>query len=411
MSNVFDKYNKLRSNKYVIALLNLIAHYESNYGVSGLDQYRVSWGNVLMDLKATAPRHPFPGGHCNTSTSLPRAVGRYQFCGFVWDEVLTYEGLEGLDFSNPVHQDVAALARIDIMRGKLEQVLSGDIMGAIQGNNGLAWEWAGLPPGRYPEKQNVPIQPALDMIAESIRDNHKLPSDGGDGTYKGNSSSSSSSSSSSVPSIETGPSSILGFNIETARQELCYSMRFCKVLGGFVPTKAERILGGNPSLTGFSPGSTTSSSSSTSSSTSGSSGTVKMGKFTPKEGYINPMPSGTFTSGYGWRWGRMHRGVDLAAPIGTEIMAAADGVVDFNEWDDSGFGNLLVIKHKESSPLVETYYGHMDQRSPFVNVGDKVKQGQVVGLSGSSGRSTGPHLHFEIHIDGDRIDPAPYIGL
>jgi len=405
MSNVFDKYNKLRSNKYVIALLNLIAHYESNYGLSGLDQYRVSWGNVLMDLKATAPRHPFPGGKCNTSTSLPRAVGRYQFCGFVWDEILTYEGLEGLDFSNPVHQDVAALSRVDIMRGKLEQVLSGDIIGAIKGDgsyaNGLAWEWAGLPPGRYPEKQYVPIQPAIDMIAESIRDNHKLPSDGGDGTYKGNSSSSSSSSSSSGLSIETGPSSILGFNIETARQELCYSMRFCKVLGGFVPTKAERILGGNPSLTGFSPGSTTSSS------TSGSSGTVKMGNFTPKEGFIYPVPGIPINSPYGWRDGRMHKGVDIAAPIGTEILAVADGEVVYSQWNDGGYGNMTILKHKDS-PLTESAYCHMD--SILLKVGQKVKQGQVVGPMGTTGFSTGPHLHFEIIIDGSQIDPTPLIG-
>jgi muramidase (phage lysozyme) len=405
--NVFEKYNALRSNKYVIAVLNLISYYESGgYGHKGLEQYQVSWGGVLVDLKANAPKHPWPGGGCAESTALPRAVGRYQFCGYVWDEILTYQGLENLDFSNPVHQDVAAIARMDVFRKKLDLVLEGKMLEAIIGTDveadGLSWEWAGLPPGRYRENRNVPIEPAERMLAEFLTS--KLPSDGGDGTYKGGGSSSNgtnTSISSDGLSISTGPSSILGFNIETIRSELCYSMRFCKVLGGFVPTKAERILGGNPSLNGsltvFSPGSNTGS-------TPG-----KMGKFTPKEGFINPCPSIAMNSPFGWRWGRMHWGLDFAGPIGTDIMASADGVVDEAGWNDGGYGNWVIIVHQDS-PRTETLYGHMDT-TPFVKKGDKVKQGQVIGPMGTTGFSTGPHLHFEIKLNGEKVDPAPLIGL
>jgi murein DD-endopeptidase MepM/ murein hydrolase activator NlpD len=108
-------------------------------------------------------------------------------------------------------------------------------------------------------------------------------------------------------------------------------------------------------------------------------------------GYIWPT-QGTFTSGYGPRWGRMHRGIDIAAPIGTPVVSAAPGVVEFAGWTDGGFGNLVDIRHPDGSM---TRYAHNDR--VLVRSGQYVAQGQLISEMGTTGRSTGPHLHFEIH--------------
>jgi murein DD-endopeptidase MepM/ murein hydrolase activator NlpD len=108
-------------------------------------------------------------------------------------------------------------------------------------------------------------------------------------------------------------------------------------------------------------------------------------------GYIWPT-QGTFTSGYGPRWGRMHRGIDIAAPIGTPVVSAAPGVVEFAGWTDGGFGNLVDIRHPDGSM---TRYAHNDR--VLVRTGQYVSQGQLISEMGTTGRSTGPHLHFEIH--------------
>jgi murein DD-endopeptidase MepM/ murein hydrolase activator NlpD len=112
------------------------------------------------------------------------------------------------------------------------------------------------------------------------------------------------------------------------------------------------------------------------------------------KGYIWPS-QGVLTSGYGWRWGRMHQGIDIAGPIGTPIVAAAPGVVSFAGWNDGGYGNLVEIEHPDGSL---TLYAHNNRI--LVNKGQKVTQGQQISEMGSTGRSTGPHLHFEIHPSG-----------
>lgn len=108
--------------------------------------------------------------------------------------------------------------------------------------------------------------------------------------------------------------------------------------------------------------------------------------------YIWPA-AGTVTSGFGPRWGRMHQGLDIAGPVGTPIVAAADGVVMSSGWTDGGYGNLVKIQHPNGSI---TFYGH--NQSLIVKKGESVKQGQVIAKMGSTGRSTGPHLHFEIRL-------------
>jgi murein DD-endopeptidase MepM/ murein hydrolase activator NlpD len=119
-------------------------------------------------------------------------------------------------------------------------------------------------------------------------------------------------------------------------------------------------------------------------------------------GFIWPV-SGTLTSGYGWRWGRMHEGVDLAAGSGTPIYASAPGVVIACGYT-GGYGNLVVIDHGGG---VATAYGH--QSSIAVGCGQSVGQGQVIGYVGNTGNSTGPHLHFEVRINGGAVDPLGYL--
>jgi murein DD-endopeptidase MepM/ murein hydrolase activator NlpD len=114
---------------------------------------------------------------------------------------------------------------------------------------------------------------------------------------------------------------------------------------------------------------------------------------------------GTFTSGYGPRWGRMHRGIDIAAPVGTPIVAAAPGVVSYAGYNDGGFGYLVEIDHADGSM---TRYAHNDRI--LVSVGQQVSQGQQVSEMGSTGNSTGPHLHFEVHPGGQgAVNPMAFL--
>ena len=114
---------------------------------------------------------------------------------------------------------------------------------------------------------------------------------------------------------------------------------------------------------------------------------------------------GTFTSGYGWRWGRMHKGIDIANNVGTTIVAAASGRVTFAGWHDGGYGYMVEISHNDGSM---SRYGH--NSNLLVRQGQLVEQGQVISQMGSTGRSTGPHLHFEIHPAGEgAMNPLLYL--
>lgn len=120
-----------------------------------------------------------------------------------------------------------------------------------------------------------------------------------------------------------------------------------------------------------------------------------------RKGYIWPVASGPITSGFGWRWGRLHAGLDFGVPVGTPVMASADGTVTYAGWIEGGYGNLVELKHGDGAI---TRYGHND--SVLVKVGQKVGQGEVIARSGNTGHSTGPHLHFEIRpTGGNAVDP------
>ncbi len=114
-----------------------------------------------------------------------------------------------------------------------------------------------------------------------------------------------------------------------------------------------------------------------------------------------PMAETPVTSGFGFRGYRWHYGVDLDLNTGDSVRAAFDGVVRISKWDGGGYGNYLLVRHYNG---LETLYGHLHKA--LVPVGTFVKAGQLIGLGGSTGRSSGSHLHYEVRYEGNPIDPG-----
>jgi murein DD-endopeptidase MepM/ murein hydrolase activator NlpD len=119
-------------------------------------------------------------------------------------------------------------------------------------------------------------------------------------------------------------------------------------------------------------------------------------------GFIWPV-SGPVVSPFGMRWGRMHTGIDIGAAYGTPIHAAASGRVIYAGWMD-GYGNLVFVDHGRG---ISTGYAH--QSSIAVSNGQSVTQGQVIGYVGCTGHCFGPHLHFEVRVNGNPVDPLGYL--
>ena len=119
-------------------------------------------------------------------------------------------------------------------------------------------------------------------------------------------------------------------------------------------------------------------------------------------GWIWPV-SGTLTSPFGYRWGRMHEGIDISVPEGTPVRAAKPGTVILAAYT-GGYGNYTCVDHGGG---LSSCYAH--QSSFAVSSGDQVDQGEVIGYSGNTGSSTGPHLHFEIRVNGSAVDPLGYL--
>lgn len=138
-----------------------------------------------------------------------------------------------------------------------------------------------------------------------------------------------------------------------------------------------------------------------SSDASGSSGSTGSG--TPSSaGFVWPV-NGVVVSGFGMRWGRMHEGIDITASTGTPIRAAAAGTVIWSGWR-GGYGNAVIIDHGRG---LSTVYAHAS--ALIARQGQRVSQGEVVALVGSTGNSSGPHLHFEVRINGVAVDPLLYL--
>jgi murein DD-endopeptidase MepM/ murein hydrolase activator NlpD len=125
----------------------------------------------------------------------------------------------------------------------------------------------------------------------------------------------------------------------------------------------------------------------------------------------NPVDGVTFTSGFGMRYHpilhqrRAHKGIDLAAPVGTPVYAPADGMVGKAEWFSS-YGLYIALEHGAE---IETRYGHLSRLN--VSAGQQVHKGDLIGFVGTTGRSTGPHLHYEVRIDGVAVNPIPYLQV
>lgn len=123
-----------------------------------------------------------------------------------------------------------------------------------------------------------------------------------------------------------------------------------------------------------------------------------------------PVEKLTLTSNFGSRSdpfngrARMHKGIDIPGPVGTPIYATADGIVNRAGWA-SGYGNLVQISHGSG---METRYGHLSKL--IVAANSYVRRGQLIGLMGSTGRSTGSHLHYEVRVDGAAINPLPFVA-
>ena len=123
-----------------------------------------------------------------------------------------------------------------------------------------------------------------------------------------------------------------------------------------------------------------------------------------------PVKEFRYTSGFGVRVnpfggsGEMHPGLDMAAPIGTPVYATADGYASRAEHSYGGYGNVIELQHGKG---IMTRYGHLSQI--LIHQGQRVHRGDMVGLMGSTGRSTGSHLHYEVRIDGRAVNPTPFL--
>ena len=122
--------------------------------------------------------------------------------------------------------------------------------------------------------------------------------------------------------------------------------------------------------------------------------------------FLWPVPaSSTISSGFGHRWGRAHEGIDISGPIGSHIVAASEGVVVYSGSEIGGYGNITVIAHKNGFFSI---YAHA--KVNFTKQGQRVYRGQVISQIGMTGRTRGPHLHFEIRKNGEAFDPTTFLA-
>ena len=118
-----------------------------------------------------------------------------------------------------------------------------------------------------------------------------------------------------------------------------------------------------------------------------------------------PVPGGVLTSRYGKRRGKNHDGIDIGARRGTDIRAAAGGTVKFSGWGPTGYGLMVIIKHPHR---LTTLYAHNSKN--LVKKGQRVRRGEIIALIGTTGRATGPHVHFEVRNDTHPRNPLHYMS-
>ena len=122
--------------------------------------------------------------------------------------------------------------------------------------------------------------------------------------------------------------------------------------------------------------------------------------------WVSPVSGYTLTSGFGWRWGKMHPAQDLACPTGSSVHALSSGTVVFAGWSNEGYGYMVKIRYWDGTV---SWMAHNSRL--LVSVGEEVSPGQLVAYSGSTGNSTGPHVHLEIHpADGAAVAPRTWLA-
>lgn len=185
---------------------------------------------------------------------------------------------------------------------------------------------------------------------------------------------------------------------EAARSSALAAVRApSQQMAGFTPSRSTGTAEAASAPATSAPGSTTAS-------TAVSRSTTRASSDTSSTGWVRAAKGGTFTSGFGSRWGKLHAGLDYGMPVGTPLRSMGGGVVEKAGWD-SGLGYHVVIRYASG---VESVYGHMSRLA--ATPGQQVSPGTVVGYSGNTGHSTGPHLHLEIHIGGVPINPMGWLS-
>lgn len=136
--------------------------------------------------------------------------------------------------------------------------------------------------------------------------------------------------------------------------------------------------------------------------------TVELKLYDPEKGrnWHPPLRNSILNSDFGMRWSRFHYGVDLDLNVGDSVFAVFDGVVRIAKFDGRGYGKYIMLRHYNG---LETLYGHLSRQ--LVSPGQYVKAGDLIGFGGSTGRSTGPHLHFEVRFEGNAINPEYFFDF
>ena len=374
-------YEKLLTNSNVVAYLNAISSVEA-------PTYYTAQGNTIY--VPTSPDHPdtiFAGG-------VTAAYGRYQFMPKTWNKTIL-PAVGPLDIRKPRDQDIAAIYLLD-NRGTLDDVIAGNCIATLDNNS---YEWASLPDSssnfRYGGQGSQYDAQGFCNLVNKLKGT-TLP----EGPLVNNDvpTPTSNSTTSSTPSSSQKGANFSDINCPPIKEDDLYRANFqitnpgCKISSPVQPITGSSTNGG-----------TVNNSNVTNNSVGFSLNTQGFGQCSSLRNPTNNVP---VNSVFGWRDGRMHNGVDMAADIGTPIYAASNGVVDFAGWTDGGYGNRIEIVSPEG---IRTTYNHLEAIK--CSTGQQVKVGQQIADMGSTGHSTGPHLHFEILINGSFIDPQSCINL
>jgi murein DD-endopeptidase MepM/ murein hydrolase activator NlpD len=358
------------------ALLDVI----SDGQFEGAD-YNTLYGGSKFSSYEDHPRKRFPirGGGSYTT-----AAGRYQILDVTWDGINRETGGMLSDFS-PLNQDLAILYLIlDETGTTVEEIMSGNILSYY---NKLRKQWTSLPGASEARGGENTLDTLYKQYLAYRRGQGPAPStlSGGGGNAPTIPGDSAYSTQQLAQALAEGIDGFVNaiFN-RTGEFKWPYNQRDAITHTGSVPEVNRAMTNNTLSYGAGAPGFQFNE-------VSALAGQVIPGRPGSGGGII---PSkGTLTSGYGWRWGRMHNGIDIGAPIGTPILATMAGKVISAGFENNGFGNIVRLEHVGGN---QSWYAHMSKFA--VKLADIVQQGQVIGEVGSTGRSTGPHLHFEWRV-------------